>query len=184
MKTWKKLTIAGAAAALIGGTALVGGAYADPSSDDDHDGMGFTRMMGGMGPMMMGGMGPMGRAGPRGMLQKLDLDGDGKITRKEALEAPAKELEKYDTDGDGKLTVGEYEQAWLDYSRPMMVRRFQMHDTDADGRVTAEEFGAVVERMFWRMDRNGDGVIEPAEMRRMGKGRKERHEYRRYRDDD
>jgi len=176
MKTWKKLTVAGAAAALIGGTALVGGAYADPSWDDDHYGMGFT--------MMMGGKGPMWRGGPGGMLQKLDLDGDGKITRKEALEARAKELEKYDTNGDGKLTVKEYEQLWLDYTRPMMVRRFQMHDTDADGQVTREEFGAVVERMFWRMDRNGDGVIEPAEMRRMGKGKKERHEYRRYRGDD
>ncbi len=174
MKTWQKLTTAGAMIALLGGTALIGGAYASSSRDDDHYGM----------TMMMGGPDRMGR-GPGAMLQKLDLDGDGRVTREEAYRALGQELEKYDADGDGQLTVQEYERLWLDYARPMMVRRFQMHDADADGRVTREEYGAKVDRMFWRMDRDGDGVIEPGEMRRMErKWNKERYEYRRYRDGD
>ncbi len=175
MKTWKKLTVAGAAVALVGGAVLVGGAYADSSWDDDYYGMGF---------MMMGGKDAMRHGGPGTMLRKFDLDGDGRITREEALQSRADELAKYDADGDGRLSVREYERLWLDYTRPMLVRRFQMHDTDADGQVTREEFGAIVDRMFWRMDRNGDGVIGPAEMRRAAKWKKERYEYRRYRDDD
>ncbi len=173
MRSLKKLTVAGATAVLLGAATLGGGAYAHSGSDEAHHGtgMGMGMMPGRMGMgmgMMPGRIGPMGRGGPAAMLQKLDLDGDGKVTREEALEARAKELEKYDTNGDGKLTVKEYEQIWLDYTRPMMVRRFQMHDTDADGRVTREEFGAIVDRMFWRMDRNGDGVIARDEMRGMG----------------
>ncbi len=171
-RNWKTLTIAGATAALIGGGTLIGGAYADPSRDDDHYGMGY-----GMGMKMMGGPARMGHGLAGGWLQKFDLDGDGRITREEALQARARELEMYDANGDGRLTVKEFERAWLDYTRPMMVRRFQMHDTDADGQVTGEEYGAVVDRLFWRLDRNGDGVIEPAEMRRMKKDR-------RHRDDD
>ncbi len=160
MKTWHKRTLAGTTAALILGGAILGAAYASPDEDDHYEYYGPGMMMGA----------PMGR-GPAVMLQKLDLDGDGRVTREEALRARSQELEKYDTDGDGQLTVQEYERLWLDYARPMMVRRFQMHDTDADGRITKEEYGAKVDRMFWRLDRNGDGVIDPAEVRRMTKMR-------------
>ncbi|HFA59522.1 MAG TPA: hypothetical protein ENJ83_02415 [Rhodospirillales bacterium] len=176
MKAWQKWTLTGAAALLVGGAILTGGAYADPDHDEGYGRGGMMgRMMGRMG-MMGDGMGAMGRGGPAAMLRSFDLDGDGRVTRDEALRARTEQLGKYDTDGDGKLSLQEYEQAWLDSTRPMMVRRFQMHDSDADGRVTREEFGAVVDRMFWRFDRNGDGAIERKEMRRMMK-------HRRYDDD-
>ncbi len=138
-----------------------------------HGGMGM--MGGGMG--MMGGRMGMMAPGPFRMFERFDLDGDGKVTRQEAEKVRAEQLSKFDGNGDGALSLEEYQRLWLDMMRPLMVRRFQMHDRDGDGRVTGQEFGDPIKAMFWRMDANGDGVIERDELRMgpWGGGHAEEH---------
>lgn len=58
-----------------------------------------------------------------------------------------------DADSDGVVTAVELNDASGGMAAPMLARL----DADRDGRVTRDEMGAGAERMFGRMDANGDG---------------------------
>jgi hypothetical protein len=86
-----------------------------------------------------GEKGPPGGRGerpvPPEILEKFDLDKDGKLSpeeRKAAREAREKEFDK---DGDGKLNEQERE-AMRDANRAKMLERF---DKDGDGKLSEEE---------------------------------------------
>lgn len=142
---WIALVTAGAGATLLAG----GIALADPTGwhGFEHHGPGF-------GP----GFGPME------MFDQFDRDGDGRVTRAEAEQFRNERLAKFDANGDGRLSLEEYRALWMDAMNTAMVRAFQRHDVDGDAAVTKEEFAGPVDRMFARLDRNGDGVIDRSEM--------------------
>mgnify|MGYP005845394363 CR=1 FL=1 len=112
-------------------------------------------------------------AGER-MFERLDADGDGKVTRAEIDAARAADLATYDANRDGVLSVEEFAELHAARTRDRMVRHFQFLDADGDGKVTEAEMEAPAARMLRRLDADGDGAVtreEVAEARRGMGGR-------------
>ncbi len=130
--------------------------------------------------------GPGQRGGPRPFQQAwkaADTDGDGFISREEFDAMPriqnlpeekrAKLFERLDKDGDGRLSRGELQRQGQPPHgpRPEPMRRLAELDTDRSGGVSLEEFKAGsfaqklpperIERIFQRLDSDGDGQITP-----------------------
>ncbi|MBX9797703.1 MAG: EF-hand domain-containing protein [Sphingomonas sp.] len=104
------------------------------------------------------------------MIERLDRDGDGRVTRAE-YEAP---FDRMDTNKDGFIDQQEAQAAGQAmaagfgggqggglrgrrFGNGQMIMRL---DRDGDGRVSRAEYGAP----FERMDANRDGVVDQAEM--------------------
>ncbi|WP_162906724.1 EF-hand domain-containing protein [Algihabitans albus] len=134
--------------------AAVGGASADRGYGGGHGGRG--------GHMMQ-------------MFERVDLDGDGQVTRAELTEYRNQRFGDGDANGDGALELAEFEAVWLAMVRERMVDRFQSLDADGDGRITAAEFDQPLDRMFGRFDADEDGTVSRSEIR-------EHHGQRRHRD--
>lgn len=142
-------------------------------------------------PPVAGPDAPGGGEAPHGRFLDfggLDADGDGRITREEIAAARRAAIAGLDANGDGVLTAEEIlafrmarEQARVEAEvRDLMTAR----DLNGDGRLGADElmaglagpmgrgFGApglaglppgAAERVFARVDRDGDGAITRAE---------------------
>lgn len=98
---------------------------------------------------------------------RLDADGDGRITEAEAAAASDARFDRADADGDGRLTAAEATAE----AQSRIAERFSRMDADGDGNVTLDEMrrtagermaGLAVKR-FERLDGNGDGAVERAE---------------------
>lgn len=87
---------------------------------------------------------------------------DGVITKEMLEQRQAERFARMDTDGDGRLTVDELHAG---LQRERAERMHKWLDRDGDGFVSAEEFAAMQNKRFSRMDANGDGVIDKEEMR-------------------
>lgn len=114
-----------------------------------------------------------------GMIEKFDSNDDNKLTQSEIDEVRRQRLQKYDQDGDGRLTLKEYEVLWMDAMRKRMVDRFQRLDEDGDAIVTTEEFVQPFSHMVDRLDRDEDGELKRAELRRHHRRGERRGEHRR-----
>lgn len=108
----------------------------------------------------------------RFMLERMDKDGDGRIS--EAEFSPRREgplLERADADGDGMVTRAEVEAMMRERQREAEERMdtlFADMDSDGDGAITAEELRA---GRFQRLDANDDGFIDADEMDAMSSRR-------------
>jgi Ca2+-binding EF-hand superfamily protein len=95
------------------------------------------------------------------ILQRVDTDKDGKISKAEFDAEGSKLFARLDDNGDGKISENEMPQRhWARFGGQM----FDRMDADKDGKVTKAEFQAAGDRMFQRLDKNGDGIIEKDEM--------------------
>lgn len=95
------------------------------------------------------------------ILERVDTDKDGKISKAEFDAEGSKLFAKLDENGDGKIAQNELPQRhWARFGGEM----FDRMDVDHDGKVTKAEFQAAGEKMFQRMDKNSDGIIEKDEM--------------------
>jgi Ca2+-binding EF-hand superfamily protein len=112
--------------------------------------------------------GPHKMAGPHmeRMIAEMDTNGDGSVTKAEAQAFRDAKFADADTNGDGAITPKEMATA-------ARLMKFKMLDKNGDGTVTQEEFltsdmgphrGG---KRFWRMDKDGSGRIEAAEMAEM-----------------
>ncbi|MBO6757811.1 MAG: EF-hand domain-containing protein [Roseibium sp.] len=103
-----------------------------------------------------------GRGGGRGdrLFDRFDADDDGAITQAEVDAQAAAMFTAADTNTDGAVDLEEFRAELLNHSEDRRVRAFQRLDRDGDGTVTLEEYNGVSDRMFNRMDRNDDGVLE------------------------
>jgi len=133
-----------------------------------------------------------------GMLEHLDTDKDGKVTLAEFKANASAAFKAFDADGDGKVTPAEISarhdafiaarkalrasgetdrQKARDALRaagPFMLpgagRTLDRADTDRNGSLSEAEVLAASERLFKRLDRNGDGfVVAHGKMPKAGK---------------
>ncbi|MCB1500963.1 MAG: EF-hand domain-containing protein [Bauldia sp.] len=151
-----------------GGRGMRGGPHGPGRGDGDHDGS--PRFQGGPGMGRHGGPmggpgGPGGSDGPGGamLIERFDANGDGSITLEEVLEVSAEKVKTFDADGDGALSLEEYKALWTDAMNEQIVRSFQFHDPDGDAKVTLDEYTQSFEKMFARIDRDGDGSFAPGD---------------------
>jgi hypothetical protein len=92
----------------------------------------------------------------------LDLNSDGTLDSREIQSAPLS-LRKLDTNKDFKLTPDELGGRG---GGSMSDRMLEM-DKNKDGKLTADEVPERMQRFIDRMDTNGDGAVDKAEMDEM-----------------
>jgi Ca2+-binding EF-hand superfamily protein len=94
------------------------------------------------------------------ILARVDTDKDGKISKAEFDTESTALFKRLDKNSDGKIASDEVPARHWGGKGP----RFGMMDTDKDGKVTKAEFTAAEDKMFSKLDANGDGVITADEM--------------------
>jgi Ca2+-binding EF-hand superfamily protein len=111
--------------------------------------------------------------------QKMDKNGDGKISGDEHAAHAKEKFAKMDTNGDGKVTASEMEAAFERRDNKLIGRedkaganmemsaadKFKMMDTNNDGVLTADEHAAAARAMFDKMDADHDGALTKAELK-------------------
>jgi len=108
---------------------------------------------------------------PTQMLERADLDGDGRITRAEYTEARSRSFEQFDRNKDGYLDKADASGRRFGRNRggggagERLQQAMDFIDTDGDGRISRDEFVGGRAIMFDRADANGDNVIDEGEMR-------------------
>lgn len=122
--------------------------------------------------LVLGTLSPIAFAGPIDhMIEKLDTDGDGKISREEFGASKRSLVKRMDSNDDGVVTqdevtahIAEHEEKMRDKMAEMsaMVQaHFAEADANGDGMVTKEE---AQNAQFARMDADGDGHVTAEEM--------------------
>ncbi|WP_439529994.1 EF-hand domain-containing protein [Pannonibacter sp.] len=95
--------------------------------------------------------------------ERLDLDGDGAISRAEFREVQLARWLQIDRNGDGFLTVDDFPSIAADRAKAQLAGIAYL-DTDGDGQFSQSEFVDGEAPLFRRADRNGDGVLTRAEL--------------------
>ncbi|PQA87265.1 EF-hand domain-containing protein [Hyphococcus luteus] len=109
-----------------------------------------------------GGKGP-GQGYGRGF-DRMDVNGDGKLTAEEMSKKHAAFIEQADADGDGAVTKEEMKA--FHEARRAEWREKRNPDENGDGVVDRTEYMNAAQERFDRMDKDGDGVLSEDEMRR------------------
>lgn len=131
------------------------------------------------GPPPGGPERPHVREMAEGILQRLDKDGDGRISGEEMPKGGRMDLSKADRNGDGavdliELTLLITERAGKDGGAGPMVQRLKQMDGNGDGVIEKAEWKGPPER-FDALDADRDGKITEAEAKQalgaMGEGR-------------
>jgi len=99
------------------------------------------------------------------MLQKMDRNGDGRISLDEYLAEAGAKFKSIDSANKGRIDAADIAAspaaiARIDRRAEHLVRRL---DSAGAGYVTADEFAAAAQKRFARLDRNGDGRLTPDE---------------------
>ena len=98
------------------------------------------------------------------MLMPMDSDKDGSLSRAEIESGTAAKATEIDADKDGNITVDEV-VAYREKQRlQRLADEIKAMDSDGDGKVSVSEYEAAQVWRLARLDRNGDGTIEPEEM--------------------
>ncbi len=139
-----------------------------PSGDDDRRGHGGWGRFGerghGFGHRGFGGHGFGGGFGRAAFCGESDTSRDGKVTRAEFDTIMSKHFQSA-TNGASFMTLAAFTADLSVRYRAMNDKMFKRLDKDGDGKLTMAEFAAPPLKMFDRMDRNHDGVITADEMR-------------------
>ena len=118
---------------------------------------------------------PAANNGEHGWFKKIDTNGDGVITKDEALAAANARVEKefatFDLNHDGQITQDEMKQVHTQKRAEMEAKfeaRFKQADTNGDGQLSKEEVQAgmpFLARGFDRLDANKDGQLSLDEIK-------------------
>ena len=118
------------------------------------------------------------RGGPMFNFEEMDANADGKVTKKEITTYHAAKVTAMDSDQDGNLSAAELlaaqaqRQAEREAAREavrgakMVERVLAKRDANKDGVLSVEEMTQPADRgdkMFARVDTDGDGAISKAE---------------------
>ncbi len=97
------------------------------------------------------------------LLKAADTNGDGVLSRDEALAFAAKRFDALDANHDGQITADEVRASF----QQKRAARWKKIDTDGDGRISKAEAQANAPRLaqrFDQLDANGDGYLTPEEL--------------------
>ena len=100
------------------------------------------------------------------MLEKMDSNGDGRISLDEFVAAASARFKSIDTQNKGSIDAADIASSpeavkRIDHRADAIVKRL---DTAGNGYVTKDEFLAAAQDRFARMDVNGDGKLAPDEL--------------------
>jgi Ca2+-binding EF-hand superfamily protein len=100
------------------------------------------------------------------MLQKMDTNGDGRVSLDEYLAAANAHFKSIDSQHKGSVDAADIASspeatARIDHRAQSMVKRL---DTAGNGFVTQDEFVAAAQQRFARLDENADGKLTPDEL--------------------
>lgn len=119
------------------------------------------------------GQGKRPGAGGGQFFERLDQDGDGKISQSEAPAQAWERLSKMDSNSDGSVTKEEIMAGMKAAGGPgagapggggnMAAMMMERMDTDGDGKISQAEAGERWERLS-KMDKNSDGSISKDEL--------------------
>jgi hypothetical protein len=128
-------------AALLAGSALTTAALADRG---DRGGPGAVKMP---------------------PFEEVDTNSDGQLTREEIDAWRTTRATAIDSNGDGNVSLEELTAAEAAQAAERAQRMMEARDANGDGMLTAAEMmlPAVPDRMFDRIDTDGDGAISKAE---------------------
>ena len=139
-----------------------------------------------MATAKQGGEGPRGVRGMLINFTDLDLNGDGLITLDEVREQRDARFAAADADGDGLLSADELTAQSAERAAERVAKMIAQFDENDDGMLSVTELPKPrggqdrAERIFERLDADGDGAITEAEfaelpnMRRCNRWRKDR----------
>ncbi len=144
--------------ALIATAIIPAISQAKPSGDGEREGRGGER------------------PNPGQLIQRLDTDNSGGVSKEEAKGPLKKHFDKIDADGDGEITKKEFAKA----EKKMRERRkggdkgerFDEMDTDGNGSLSKDEAGERLLERFDEIDSNGDGEITKEELKAAAEKRK------------
>jgi Ca2+-binding EF-hand superfamily protein len=116
--------------------------------------------------MQHDGHGRHGHMGER-FWNKLDQNGDGKITQDELKADVTSRFSAIDTNKDGKVTqdeVAQYFTAKRDEMKAKFAERLKEADANKDGKWSKDELSKMPETHFSKLDSNSDGFVTQAEL--------------------
>ena len=108
--------------------------------------------------------GPEGGHGG-GLFERIDLDGDGGISREEARSFGDMRFQRWDRDSDGAVTESEMVEAAQQRVAHRVGKMFARMDRNGDGRLERAELESAGQARFQRMDADGDGRVSFEEVR-------------------
>jgi Ca2+-binding EF-hand superfamily protein len=129
-----------------------------------HGPGGFGDHDGGRGLRGHGGFGGRGGFGRAAFCHDSDLGRDGTVTRAEFDTFMGKEFSTA-TAGGPAMSLAQFTALQSVRYREMNDRMFKRLDKDGDGKLTMAEFAAPPLKLFDRLDRNQDGTITADEMK-------------------
>lgn len=97
----------------------------------------------------------------RALMERLDSDGDHRISLAEFKQPDANPFSQMDGNEDGELTLEEMQEFQVRRLRERIEKQFASLDSNGDERVTVEEMR---QDRFAHMDKDGDGYLTPREL--------------------
>jgi len=107
-----------------------------------------------------------GRLGSGDMLDRMDADNDGSVTREEFVSARGEMFTKRDQNADGYLDSADFGKRAARKARAgkKMAHMKDRLDTDNDGKISRDEFMNAGTPLFDQADDDGNDVLDPAEL--------------------
>ena len=102
--------------------------------------------------------------GPEATFQRLDDDGDGKLSPDELNMLARARFDQLDRDDDGVLSFDEFREMESQRDPEATFRRL---DADDDGRIARDELPEWLRARFESVDTNDDGFVDEGEMKMM-----------------
>ncbi|MFM9843219.1 MAG: EF-hand domain-containing protein [Dongiaceae bacterium] len=141
----KKLALSGAAVLLVAGGVGAAAYAAQARHGEGHRGHGARWM--------------------EMMLEPMDADNNGSITRSEIETATAAQAAEIDSNKDGAITAEEV-VAYREKQRlQRLANEIKAMDKDGNGTVSVQEYQAAQSWRLARLDDDGNGTIDPRELR-------------------